>query len=208
MKNPINLPPAVQQFVEQHIYYIFGVALVSFFLLDYFFFMKPRQIDTLAALTPQIQLMSQDIIDTKNNIQQSDSFQIQIKRLKEQLQKLGYKIPIKEEVSQVLDGISRLANQNKIRIDQMIPGKGVQEILQKDSEGKYYVFPISVEASGGYHDIGRFIDQIEKDEIFKSVANLTMEASAKDPMHQTARLTITTIILEKAENSKEDVKKP
>lgn len=189
---------SLQEFLENNIYCVVGVFLLIMFLLDYFLIMK-RQMDALNALNPKVTLLKEDIAETKNNIQKSDAYKAQIARLKEQLQKTGYKIPSREEV---LDGISRIANQNKVKIDQMIPGKGMQEVLQKDLEEQYYAFPISLEAHGGYHDIGRFVDQLEKDNIYKSIAALTVESNAKDPAQHTARLMIKTILdkIEKSEN--------
>lgn len=187
----------LQNFFEKNVYSVVGIFLLVVFLLDYFLIMK-RQMDALNALNPKVTLLKEDIAETKDNIQKSGAYQAQIARLKEQLQKTGYKIPSKEEV---LDGISRIANQNKVKIDQMIPGKGMQEVLQKDLEEQYYAFPISVEAHGGYHDIGRFVDQLEKDNVYKSIAALTVESNPKDPAQHTARLMIKTILLDKIEKS-------
>ena len=187
----------LKKFVEDNLYLVLGIFLLIVFLLDYFLIMK-RQMDALNTLNPKLTVLRQDIAETKNNIQKSGAYQAQIARLKEQLQKTGYKIPSKEEV---LDGISRIARQNKIKIDQMIPGKGMQEVLQKDVEEQYYAFPISVEAQGGYHDIGRFIDQLEKDNVYKIISALTIESSPKDPEHHTVRLMIKTILRDKIEKS-------
>ena len=187
----------IRKFVEDNIYCVLGVFLLIMFLLDYVLITK-RQMDALNTLNPQLTLLRQEIAETENNIHKSDDYQAQIARLKEQLQKTGYKIPSKEEV---LDGISRIAHQNKIKIDQMIPGKGMPEVLQKDAEEQYYAFPISVEAQGGYHDIGRFIDQLEKDHVYKTISALTIESNHKDPEHHTVRLMIKTILQDKIEKS-------
>lgn len=197
MKNFEQYPPFIQKFFQNNIYCVIGVFLLIVFLLDYFFIMK-RQMDALNTSNPQVTLLKQDIAETKNNIEKINEYKAQIARLKDQLQKSGYKIPSKEEI---LDGISRIAYQNKIKIDQMIPGKGMKEVLQKDLEEQYYAFPISVEVHGGYHDIGRFIDQLEKDNVYKSISALTIESNAKDPGQHTARLMIKTILLDKIEKS-------
>ena len=197
MKNLEQKILLIQKFVENNAYYVLGGFLLMMFLLDYVFITK-RQMDTLNTLNPKLTFLKQDIAETKNNIQKSGVYQVQIARLKAQLQKGGYKIPSKEEV---LDGISRIAHQNRIKIDQMIPGKGIQEILEKDAEEQYYSFPISVEAQGGYHDIGRFVDQLEKDNVYKSISAVTIESNPKDPDQHTVKLIIKTILLDKIEKS-------
>ncbi len=197
MKNPQQNLSFIQKFLENNIYCVVGGFLLIVFLLDYFLIMK-RQMDTLNTFSPKVTLLKQDIAETKDNVQKIDVYKAQIARLKEQLQKSGYKIPSKEEV---LDGISHIAHQNRIKIDQMIPGKGIQEILEKDLEEQYYAFPISLEAQGGYHDIGRFVDQLEKDNVYKSIVALTVESNAKDPAQHTVKLIIKTILLDKIEKS-------
>lgn len=184
-----------QKFIEHNAYYVVGGILLVVFLLDYFFIMR-RQMDALNTLSPKLALLKQDLAETKNNIQQSDVYKVQIARLKEQLQRSGYKIPSKEEV---LDGISRIATQNKIKIDQMTTGKGTPEILHKDVEEQYYAFPLSIQAQGGYHDVGRFIDQLEKDNVYKSISALTIESRSKDPEHHSVRLMIKAILQDKIE---------
>lgn len=196
MKSQEKFFSFIQKLNQTNIYYILGCFLLVVFLLDYFLIMK-QQMDSLNTLNPKLTLLKQEMEETKNNIQKSGVYQTQIARLKEQLKKGGYKIPAKEEMSSVLDGISRIANQNKIKIDQMIPGQGGREVLQKDGEDKYYAFPVLVEAKGGYHDIGRFIDQLEKDSIYKNVSALTVEANAQDSAHHTVKLTIKTILLDR-----------
>lgn len=201
MKSPEQNLSFIQNFFEKNIYCVVGGFLLIVFLLDYFLIMK-RQIDALSTVNPKVTLLQQEIAETKDNIQKSGAYKMQIARLKEQLQKSGYKIPSKEEV---LDGISRIAHQNKIKIDRMIPGKGIQEVLQKDLEGQYYAFPISVEAQGGYHDIGRFVDQLERDNLYKSISALTIESNPKNPTQHIVRLMIKTILqdkIEKPENQK------
>ena len=197
MKNFEQCPPFIQKFLQNNIYSVVGVFLLIVFLSDYFFIMK-RQMDALNTSNPQVVLLKQDIAEIKNNVEKINDYKDQIVRLKEQLQKSGYNIPSKEEV---LDGISRIAYQNKIKIDQMIPGKGMQEVLKKDLEEQYYAFPILVEAHGGYHDIGRFVDQLEKDNVYKSISTLTIESNAKDQAQHTAKLMIKTILLDKIEKS-------
>ena len=162
--------------------------------------MQPRLKD-LNTINAKLGVLKQDLQQAKDNIAQMSFYQSQLVHLKEALQKSEYKILMKEEVPLILEGISHLASQNGIKIDQIVPDKSSQELLLTNKDGKYYSFPISVQARAGYHDIGRFIDQLEKDKIFKTISRLTIVGNPADPIHHSLNLTIKAVILEKEEGS-------
>ena len=191
--------------MEKNRYLVVGIILLFIFLLDYFLIMKP-QLGLLNSVNPKLTILEQDIKELRGNIPKINVYQKEINQLKEQFQKTGYRIPYKEEVSLILEGISRLANQNKIKIEQMMPVKGAQELLLKSNEGKYYSFSIFVDVEGSYHDIGRFVNKIEKDDIFKSISALSITANPKDAVHHSVKMTIKAIILEKTEPQRQGQK--
>lgn len=198
MKIPEKISNLFSSLSERKRYVLLSAFLVFIFLADYLFVMR-IQLDTLNTINPRLTILKQDIQDVRDNIPKISSYQIEINKLTEQFQKNGFIIPLKEEVSSILEGISRLANQNKIKIEQMMPVKGAEELLFKNNEGKYYSFSIFVEADGGYHDIGRFLNQIEKDALFKSVSAFSITDNPKDSMNHSVKMTIKAIILEKPE---------
>ena len=191
--------------MEKNRYLVVGIILLFIFLLDYFLIMKP-QLGLLNSVNPKLTILEQDIKELRENIPKINLYQKEINQLKEQFQKTGYRIPYKEEMSLILEGISRLANQNKIKIAQMMPVKGAQELLLKNNEGKYYSFSIFVDVEGSYHDIGRFVNKIEKDDIFKSISALSITANPKDAVHHSVKMTIKAIILEKTEPQRQGQK--
>ena len=198
MKIPEKISDVFSGITEKDRYLVLGIILFSIFLMDYFFILKP-QMGILNAVNPKLTILQQEIKDVKENIPKAAGYQNEINRLKEQFQKSGYQILFKEEVSVILEGISLLANQNKIKIEQMMPVKGGEELLLKNNEGKYISFPIFVAVQGSYHDIGRFVNKLEEDAIFKSISAFSITANPKDTAHHSVKMTIKAIILEKTE---------
>ncbi len=201
MKIPEKISNAFSASTEKQRYFFLGIILVIIFLLDYFFIMK-GQLEFLNTINPKLTILQQDIKEVKEDIPKIIGYQKEINLFQEQFRKTGYEIPSKEEVSLILEGISLLASQTKIKIEQMMPVKGAQELLHKNNEGKYFSFPIFVEAQGSYHDIGRFVNKIEKDAIFKSIVAFNITANPKDVAHQVVKMTIKAIILEKTRGQK------
>ncbi len=203
MSNPLF--NYIAQLNQKNRYYLLGGLLVVIFLVDYLLILK-NQLANISNLSPKINILRQDIKEAEENIGKIKSYESQIYHLKEQLESFDIVIPVKEEMPLVLEGISRIASQNKIKIEQMMPLKGQQEQILANKEGKFFAVSILVEAIGGYHDIGRFLDQLEKDSIFKSILALNITPRSEDPLKNLIRLTIKTIILEKAEENGQEGK--
>ncbi len=198
MKIPDSVYEWFPKLDEKNWYTILGGVLFLVFLLYYFFLMQPRLRD-LNVINAKRMTLKQDLQQGRENISKTAFYESEILRLKEQLGKVEYKIPLKGEIPLILQGISSLATRNSIKIDEMVPDKSSKELLLTNKEGKYYSFPILMEARAGYHDIGRFIDGLEKDRIFKSISAMTIAGNVSDPMRHSLKLTIKTIILEKTE---------
>ena len=183
---------------EKNRYSILAGIMIGIFALDYFLIMK-GQLDNLNNLNPKINILIQDLNTAKQNVTNIATYSTQVKSLNEQFDGASLKVVSQEELPRVLESISRLAQDSKIKINQLFPIKGSQELLLTNNEGKYYSFPILVEATGGFHEVGRFVDQMEKDEILKSVTALTIAAGPQEATRLTIKLTIKTVVLEPKE---------
>ncbi len=192
-----NLIPKID---DKNRYYILGAVLIVILLLYYFLLMHPC-LSNWGTLNAKIATLKGALEQTQESIAKMGFYQSQIAGLQEVLQKSEYEIPMQEEIPLILGGISHLANQNDVKIDQMVPDKSFQELLLTDKDGKYYSFPIQVQARAGYHDIGRFIDQLEKDKTFKNVTLFAIAANPDDPLRHSLNLTIRVVILEKQEGA-------
>ena len=58
--------------------------------------------------------------------------------------------------------------------------------------------PIIVEASTGYHNLGRFLNSLEQEHIFVDISDFSFVQSAINKKNHDLRMTIKTIILETA----------
>jgi Tfp pilus assembly protein PilO len=180
---------------EKNQYYILGGLLIFIFLFDYFVLMQ-WQLRILRNLNPKISTLANDLKDANNNFQRAQQFQTEAARLREQVQKLNKSIISKEEIPSLLENISRMAQDVGVQLDQIKPLAGLGAPILEDKDGKYYAFPIQINARGGYHDIGRFFNKIETAQAFLSIKNFQLVASPEDTSRHLARLTIEAIISE------------
>lgn len=174
-------------------YFLIG-ALLFIFLLDYFILMRP-QLVTLTKINPEIKLLSRDIEKAQEDIGKLAFYQAEVKGLESQLAQTSQKVKSKEEVSLILEQISRLANQNNIRIDQIMPFMEEQKVLLEDTKRTYYALPIFVQAKSGYHDLGRFLNQLEKNDLFLYVTSFSI-ITGEDARTHALKMDLQAIVFE------------
>ena len=196
MKAPVKLPFALPKITEKNKYYALGGILFSIFLLDYFLVMQP-QITTLTKLNSGIGVLVKDVKETREDIPKIHMYQADALRLQDEMEVLANKIPPKEELPYVLERISRISNESGVRISQMMPLRDREKMVLSNEDGKYYSLPLLISAHGGYHNIGRFLNKIEVDDIFMSVGDFNIAESSDDQIRHAFRAHINIYILER-----------
>lgn len=190
----LKISELISKIDEKNRHYLLIGALLFIFLLDYFILMRP-QLVTLTKINPEIKLLSQDIEKAREDIGKLGFYQAEVKRLEGQLAQTSQKVKSREEVSIVLEQISRLANQNNIRIEQIMPFIEEQKVLLEDKKRTYYALPILVQAKAGYHDFGRFINQLEKGDLFLYVTSFSI-ATGEDAHAHALKINLQAIVFE------------
>lgn len=185
---------------EKVIYYVLGGILFSIFLLDYFVLMRP-QISSLSKISPEINLLSGDIQKAKDDILRSKQYELEVEKLREDVAKSNAKLKFKEEVPLILANISRIADENGIKIDQIMPDTQGQRVLLENNERRYYSLPIFIKARSGYHDFGRFLNQLESGDIFLKVSSFGVVSSRGEKKHL-VEVTLGAVIYEELKSEK------
>jgi Tfp pilus assembly protein PilO len=185
---------------ERMRYLIFAGVLLLIFMLDYFILMKP-QLTALTKIIPKNRILIQDINKTKEDIQRIPEYKKSIDQSREKLDKFGTRILSKRQLSVILERISKLANENNVLIDDLMPNMQSQEKILESPDRRYFTLPILIELRGGYHNFGKFLNQIEKAEIVFKVDSLTMTRT-DDPQHLAIKLSLKTIVFEDVSHKK------
>jgi Tfp pilus assembly protein PilO len=192
----INLNELLSKIDEKNRYYILGGVLIVVFLLDYFFVMQPLQINPLTKLLAENRVVQDELRDARNDTKQMAQFKEEVKKLKIRAQIENEKVLSSKEVTKALEQLSRIAEQEQIKIDQIVPLEGSKELVLSNNDGKFYSLPILIEARGGYHNLGRFFNKLETAEIFMNITHFKLAANAGDNKRHSAKMTIRTIVFE------------
>ncbi len=194
IKIPEKITTMFANLDEKNRYFLFIGILLFVFLLDYFILMGP-QLGALSKLNPDIKILLEDINKTKTDIQRLSSYQKEVVRAKATVEEANLKVRSREESPVILETISRFANKNGIKIDEIMPDPTGQKLLLDNKERKYYALPIQVEAKSGYHNFGRFLYQIETEGLFLKMGGVVI-ASNPDSKYHTVKLTLKAVIFE------------
>ncbi len=128
--------------------------------------------------------------DLDNGIKNFDALQSELKSLDESYKEFLQKLPPQKEFPSFLELISQLAKKNNIKIISIEP----QSVV--DNKSSFYVrIPVFIDAFCGYHDLGRFINDLEFAPKLMRVETLEVNSGQKDADTQEALLTLNTYCL-------------
>ena len=190
-----KITSSLPQITDKNRNYVLGAILLAVFLIYYFVVMQP-QLSTLRVLNPEIALLKQDLQKAREDLQKMNLYQSQVAQLQDKVKILGDRVKLKEEVHIIMEMISLMANENRVRIEQMVPAFDGQQSLLKTKEGNYFSLPIVIDARAGYHDFGRFLNNVENDSISLNVDKFSIVANPQDTMRHVIRLTLRATIME------------
>ena len=104
------------------------------------------------------------------------------------------RIATPDQMSWIIEEISRLANQQGVRIFQVKPLRVRSPAA--DSQVTYLSNLIGLEISAGYHQLGRFLAELENHSILLEIAELEIKRGDKDSFEHKISLKLKTYVSE------------
>lgn len=192
LQNQINR--VFEKVDDRQRYGIFAGILLFIFLLDYVVLTRP-QLAALSKITPEIGILRDDLRLARDNIAKKDVYQKQVEKLNAGVEASHQRLWPRERVPLIFEFISRTADNNGVTIDQMKPLSADQKELLKVPGRKYLALPLEIQARAGYHDFGRFLNQLESGEVFLNVEKFSI-ISAEGRSPHAIQLTLRAVIYE------------
>ncbi|HSV43787.1 MAG TPA: hypothetical protein VLJ10_04450, partial [Candidatus Bathyarchaeia archaeon] len=101
-----------------------------------------------------------------------------------------------DQIPVVLETFSRIANRNKVFIEQLLPDSTLGTPVLKNAEGKYYFLPMVVAAKSSYHNLGRFLNEMEREGALMQIDGILISQSAENPRQHQVKLSVKVVVLE------------
>jgi Tfp pilus assembly protein PilO len=132
-------------------YLLFAVLL---FALAFFFYFKPQNVK-LKALTAERVKIEAEVQNLKQKKRELDKIEADIVAMTAKLKTLEVNIPQRKEIADILRQIQALAYDSRLDVLRFAPGKEI-------NKDYYAEWPIPIQVSGNYHNLGTFFDKLSK----------------------------------------------
>lgn len=156
-------------------------------------------------LVPQVSGTFKSVVNmnkAQSELKAAQTDAARIPRLKESMASFEEKVnkyekmlPAQQEIPSLLENLSGMAKDSNIKIVGIMPVSAKEEKAAK--EQIYKEQPILISAKSGYHELGRFLSNLESSDRFIKVADIQIKSSANSPKKHDVELLVLTYILVK-----------
>ncbi|MBI4982998.1 MAG: type 4a pilus biogenesis protein PilO [Candidatus Omnitrophica bacterium] len=160
--------------------------------LDFGVIMK-AQLGGLKKIAPKIKKVKLDLSTLNKDLLRMQNIKnADPAAARKEAQKVMRLIP-EGQISFLLQGISENANKNFVAITRIKPAKELpaKGVVVPQNLTAYL---ISVDLSGDYHNLGKFINVLENGEVFLTVQNLRIQPDRQDLLKQKINLVLKTYV--------------
>ncbi len=141
------------------------VAVIGIF----FFYPYRNNSKKIHRLGKDIRELERQIIVNKSLAEKKDELMTKNAQLQQKLKEVQQKFPASSEVTSLLKQVSVLSQQSGLEMQFWKPRKKV-----KSASGLYYEIPVEIVMTGGYHEVGIFLDRVSKLARIVNINNLSM----------------------------------
>lgn len=172
-----------------------AIILLLLLYIDFAFILK-SQFNLWKSVDPKIAQLKKDIKKLNDDLA---ILSVAVKG-KQEAQETGQvtaeKIIREEKIPNLLEEISKIANKREVKIMQIKPLSHPPTAKPKltTATAKFFPVLIKLDLLGGYHHLGRFINDLENASVFMEVENLTISSQTISIMTQQIELTLKTYV--------------
>jgi type IV pilus assembly protein PilO len=151
----------------------YGYALFAalIFALAFFFYFKPQNTKLTALKTERIKVEG-EVQNLKQKKRELDKIEADITAMTAKLKTLEINIPQRKETADILRQIQTLAYDSRLDVLRFAPGTEINKEF-------YAEWPIPIQVSGNYHNLGMFFDRLSKFPRVFTIENFTIKTLAR-----------------------------
>lgn len=161
------------------------------------------QFKNLARLSKEVAEKKQVLKEVDLGIKKLANLEAELNSLRITYENFISRLPPEKEFPVFLEIISEIAKRNNIKIIAMEPEKPME-----NNKLFYVQSPVSIDATCGYHDLGRFINDIEFSPKFMKIEELKLESSNEDNTPHHVLLTLNAFCFKEVEKKTVEKRKP
>ncbi|MFH1045462.1 MAG: type 4a pilus biogenesis protein PilO [Candidatus Omnitrophota bacterium] len=171
-----------------------NAILIVFLVLSYMLVLFLPKAKAIVRNASQAAKVKVEIVKLEKDWAGSSAIEQRINQLNEKIDFYEKELPGEKEVPAVLRYLSESARKLNVKITEIKPADQ-NEIPGEESSAIYFSVPILLKAECGYHQLGRFISDLESADRFMKISDIKIMQNSTDPVSHYVRLTVVTYVL-------------
>lgn len=163
--------------------FLLGCILLAFY---YYLLIQPK-LSRLGELMPKVKERREELAAIKEDVEHRDRLDRQIRQLDERVKEYQKVFPPETDLSQLLEYLSGQARASNVSLVGVEPKKG-----EAVSGGVFREVLLTVQARGGYHSLGLFLNRLETGERMMAVDHFELSTDPQNPMEHPMKLDLKT----------------
>ena len=195
-KSKIDITNITKLIKEKNQVLVLFILVIAIILATYFYFFLKPEIGALRKVLPKVAGLNKNIKEADKLIDNIDSFKTKIADLKEKVGQYETRLPTKKEISSILNHLSALASQEDIKITGIKELETIKGEMQ-EGEQAYSGVPIEIDMKSGYHQLGKFISEIENSDRLMKIDDLEIKSTSENLIEHDVKLIVSSFVLVK-----------
>ncbi|MFA5142830.1 MAG: type 4a pilus biogenesis protein PilO [Candidatus Omnitrophota bacterium] len=129
-----------------------------------------------------------DVTTAERDISSVDSLKKQMAQYRTKIESYESMLPVEQEIPKLLEDLSSMAKRSGVKIVGITPLQSGEEAR----EGIYQEIPILVNARSGYHELGKFLSELENASRFMKVVDLELKENKSAPKRHDVEVLVAT----------------
>lgn len=169
-----------------------GLASLVIVVLYVNFICIPQFMDFFATLQKGSALKT-ELSQTEDAVSKITTLRSDLDKYRNKVSDCEKMLPAQQEIPSLLEDLSAMAKSSNVKIVGITPMLPKEDKTQKDRI--YQEIPIVINAKSGYHELGRFIHNLENSDRFMKVADIEIKANRTTPKKHDVELLVLTYVL-------------
>jgi len=155
------------------------------------------QIGRLTGLLYKVGTAVSDLKSAETDIGRMGEFRKTIDGYRNKVELYEKRLPSEEEIPSLLENLSRMAGASNIQIVGItpVPSPIKDKAPSRGKAAAYKEIPILINARCGYHELGRFMSDLENADRFMKVVDIEIRSTRASPGRHDVELVVCTYIL-------------
>ena len=175
---------------------ILSILVIAIILVVYFYFFLKPEISAVRKVLPKVGALNKDIKEVNKQIDSIGELKARINVLKEKVGQYETRLPTKKEIGSILNHLSALASQEDIKITGIKELETIKGEMQ-EGEQAYSGVPIEIDMKSGYHQLGKFISEIENSDRLMKIDDLEIKSTSENLTEHDVKLIVSSFVLVK-----------